>query len=154
MSAGKWPAGRLASGAVTLRVFLVITVLGMAAGMLGGRSHSTHQSLHLINSLQHRVPYTHLQNLRYRKAVKQRETRAAATFAKWVPAPGVEPGTFGLQNVFEPTSWIVNQTLAALANLEISVIQARLRHSQSTHVTSQANGPLKCRLIQIRFDIT
>jgi len=48
-----------------------------------------------------------------------------------VPAPGVEPGTFGLQNVFLPTLGIVNQTLAALANLEIGVIKSQLRHSQS-----------------------
>jgi hypothetical protein len=56
-----------------------------------------------------------------------------------VPAVGIEPTTNGLQNAFVLTWSFVNQTLAALANLETGVIKAQLRHSQS------GKGTIDCR---------
>jgi hypothetical protein len=83
-----------------------------------------------------------------------REPRAISTQPRvdsLVPAVGIEPTTNGLQNAFEPTLSIFNQTLAALANLETSVIKAQLRHSQSGDGTSQANRvQFRVRLGEVR----
>jgi hypothetical protein len=63
-----------------------------------------------------------------------------------IGAGSIEPTTNCLQNVFVPTWSIVDQTLAALANLKTSVIKAQLRHSQSSDGTSQAHDGLNLRL--------
>jgi hypothetical protein len=48
---------------------------------------------------------------------------------------GIEPSTNGLRGGVRLYSCFVNQVLASLANLEISVIQSQFRHSQSELVT-------------------
>jgi hypothetical protein len=50
---------------------------------------------------------------------------------------GIEPSTNGLRATPSGYSCIANQVLAALANLEISIIQSQFGHSKSGLVTNR-----------------
>jgi hypothetical protein len=51
---------------------------------------------------------------------------------------GIEPSTNGLRGGFGQGSTLVNQKLAALAKLEINLIKAQFRHTQSGFVTNSS----------------
>src|SRR5262249_52550137 len=57
-----------------------------------------------------------------------------------VAGEGFEPSTFGLWGGFWLHSYLVDQTLAALAKVAINVIQSQFGHSQSALVTNRAFG--------------
>jgi hypothetical protein len=49
---------------------------------------------------------------------------------------GIEPSTNGLRGEVDPCVFLVNQALAALADLETSVIRSQFGHNQSGLVTN------------------
>ena len=49
---------------------------------------------------------------------------------------GIEPSTNGFRGGFRLYSYCVNQVLAALAKLQINVVQSQFRHGQSWLVTN------------------